>query len=325
MLYSEFHIKNFKGIKDLQFNFGGSTSRVHTLVGLNESGKTTVLEAIDAFSMSEEDLGADEVSGRASRDEHSLIPVSRRANFTGEVEIAVSIELTERDVIELTSLLKKRAYTLSNISKSFQIRDVYSYRDSKFESRTAWWTGFTGTGRTSGQRKDHAFTKAQAPLAWTEATKFVRAKAPAVWYFPNFLFDFPERIFLEAQEGESATDAFYRSILQDMLDLLGNDTNVETHLRDRAVSGESADRTSLDNLVLAMGRHMGALVFDAWRTTLRRQTAMGLDLRVGYGEPEAPDPANRRPYVEFRIVDQDGYFSVAERSLGFRWFSFFFY
>lgn len=45
-----FRVENFKGIKRADLRFADHDSaRVHTLVGLNESGKTTLLEALHSF------------------------------------------------------------------------------------------------------------------------------------------------------------------------------------------------------------------------------------------------------------------------------------
>ena len=51
MKYKSFRIKNFKGIKDTTVVLQGvAGAGVFAFVGLNESGKTTVLEAIHSFS-----------------------------------------------------------------------------------------------------------------------------------------------------------------------------------------------------------------------------------------------------------------------------------
>ena len=48
-------IKNFKGINYLEFNLSKSPhNNVYTLVGINESGKTTILEAINFFEYNDE-------------------------------------------------------------------------------------------------------------------------------------------------------------------------------------------------------------------------------------------------------------------------------
>jgi hypothetical protein len=50
-------IRNFRGIKELRLDFSGKPKmNVFTLVGLNESGKTTILEAINHFSYKDETL-----------------------------------------------------------------------------------------------------------------------------------------------------------------------------------------------------------------------------------------------------------------------------
>lgn len=51
MRYTFFEFENFKGIRKARLDLSpeDSAARVYTLVGLNESGKTTVLKAIDHF------------------------------------------------------------------------------------------------------------------------------------------------------------------------------------------------------------------------------------------------------------------------------------
>ena len=46
MRYKEFYFENFKGIEKMRLPLTGG---VTTLIGLNESGKTTILEAIFCF------------------------------------------------------------------------------------------------------------------------------------------------------------------------------------------------------------------------------------------------------------------------------------
>ena len=46
MKFESIEVKNFKGIKHLKLKFGNE-KRIYTLIGLNESGKSTILEAIN--------------------------------------------------------------------------------------------------------------------------------------------------------------------------------------------------------------------------------------------------------------------------------------
>lgn len=141
---------------------------------------------------------------------------------------------------------------------------------------------------------------------------------PRIWYFPNFLFEFPERIYLEERIGASTNeverDRFYRGLLQDILDALANDTNLETHIIQRAKSGDPNDKESLEGLLLEMSRNVTSSVFDAWNEMLGRKV-MGKEVVL-----EVKNDEQERYYSRFRIKDADGYFSISERSLGFRWF-----
>ena len=61
MYYTSFRIRNFKGIRDTSIKFAEqSKAGVFAFVGLNESGKTTILEAIHSFSP---DLATSQVVG----------------------------------------------------------------------------------------------------------------------------------------------------------------------------------------------------------------------------------------------------------------------
>ncbi len=47
MRYTAFKIKNFKGIRELELKLDSApNSNIFTIVGLNESGKTTIIEAL---------------------------------------------------------------------------------------------------------------------------------------------------------------------------------------------------------------------------------------------------------------------------------------
>ncbi len=51
MRYTKFTIKKFKGIEELELDLTKyPVGKIFPLVGLNESGKTTILEAIIFFS-----------------------------------------------------------------------------------------------------------------------------------------------------------------------------------------------------------------------------------------------------------------------------------
>ncbi|MYE07709.1 MAG: AAA family ATPase [Oligoflexia bacterium] len=80
-------MKNYKGIPEIELDLNKKpTSNIFTLVGLNESGKTSILEAIYLFR--------DDIS---QEDAHTLIPKSQQYSFDEEISVAADLELSSKD------------------------------------------------------------------------------------------------------------------------------------------------------------------------------------------------------------------------------------
>ena len=97
--YTSFQIKNFKGIRDTTVNLDTiAGANVFSLVGLNESGKTTVLEAIHSFAPD------DATSELLSGEQGIGVPFSQRvprhliSEFTGLIEVIANIEVSEEEL-----------------------------------------------------------------------------------------------------------------------------------------------------------------------------------------------------------------------------------
>ncbi len=79
---------------------------VFAFVGLNESGKTTILEAIHSFSpdfSSSELVGGKEKSGVPFKDR---VPRHLISNFTGNVSVSATVKVTEEEKKDIILSLK---------------------------------------------------------------------------------------------------------------------------------------------------------------------------------------------------------------------------
>jgi hypothetical protein len=133
-------------------------------------------------------------------------------------------------------------------------------------------------------------------------------------YFPTFLFEFPEKIFLEDNRGLDEKHKFYRTVLQDILDATNTGTTIATHIVERARSTDTGDKKNLNNLLLEMGRHVTNTVFPAWNRIFK-STITQRNVRFTYDlDPSAGI------YIQLHLEDTDGQYLLSERSLGFRWF-----
>jgi hypothetical protein len=106
MRYKSFRIQNFKGIKDTTVELDGvAGASVFAFVGLNESGKTTVLEAIHSFSpdaTTRELLGGEEGLGVPFKDR---VPRHLISEFTGDVSVTATLTVTPSDKTAIANLL----------------------------------------------------------------------------------------------------------------------------------------------------------------------------------------------------------------------------
>lgn len=313
MRFRYFDIKNFRGIDHVRISLDSIPEvSVYTLVGLNESGKTTILEAINYFSYKTDKLDSLELPGYAIKDPHSLIPIGKRSNFNGTMTLEVGLSFDEHEEEWIRGhLLEATGFSLKSKIGTLTIHQNCVFRNSKFDSvasKTLWTMAVRGSMK--GERK---IQQAQGAV-WAAATSYIKQFIPPILYFPNFLFEFPDKIYLEETGNNDDKHAFYRLVIQDVLDSLDNGTNLDTHILQRAKSTDPNDRNHLDGLLLEMGRHITKSVFGSWDKIFHRKVGKKSIIVSAHADD------NGHYYLQFRLEDSDGYYLINERSLGFRWF-----
>src|SRR5688500_17039964 len=103
MKYSEFLIRNFKGIQNLQFpmDIRNPTSKIFTYVGLNESGKTTILEALSFFYDNVKEEKELTITKSIVDDVHELIPKAKKGLFNEDIIVQATVILEDSDKQEI--------------------------------------------------------------------------------------------------------------------------------------------------------------------------------------------------------------------------------
>lgn len=339
MRYKSFRIQNFKGIKDTTVSLeaiGGAS--VFAFVGLNESGKTTVLEAIHSFApdaATGELLGGDEGFGVAYKER---VPRHLISTFTGDVSVIATLYITETE--------KERILELARSQLDIEIKDDELPLEIVFERQQRFKDGdFKGnffTLRTALSIRSGKQRK------WRQATEkekvnlrdLVYKLVPNVAYFPTFVFNFPERIFLT--DRGSTVDRFYRRVFQDILDYDGQGHTIEKDIVRRVRSkamivpwvsfltgwSKSDDRPKIQHVMDRASSVVTKLVFGRWNKIFGEDTK-GKEVEISYevvegevhDENGALDSTEEHDvYAQFQIRDGTRRFKVNDRSLGFRWF-----
>lgn len=312
MWYDEFEFENFKGIQTMTLPLTGNET---TLIGLNESGKTTILEAIFCFSYGSEDLDAINPGLASLRDPEQWIPISQRANFNESITITATVCLDDSDKQDLRKHMRTQfGLRLEVAPSSIRISERYAFKDSRHSGTHRTWD--LSVDGTKGQQRNARNYGSKTP-EWQGAVAFLKERLPRIWYFPNFLFELPERFALgdasELDSEERDRNEFFKSTFEQILGNLGYGANLQTHVVERLGSSERADQRSLSATLLDMARSITDRVFGGWDRIFGRPPAaqeVELEARSDQGEP----------YLELKIKGPDGYYDLSERSLGFRWF-----
>lgn len=338
MRYKSFRIRNFKGIKDTKVDLSSLTgANVFSLVGLNESGKTTLLEAIHSFSP---DYRTSQIISQdyAGDDFEKLVPRHEYSLFNGDISVESELIVAEED---------KRFIARHLIDDCDLKIDVDSI--SELETVTKIWNFRRGNYQRTFRTASGDFrVKGRSARNWREPTNQEREeignafwlRTPNIAYYPTFIFEFPDKIWL-TDRGDTIS-RFYREVFEDILDFDGQGLNIQEDIIDRVRSEdflipwldfaakwrEDANRAKVRHVIDRAQRSVTSAVFGKW-DKIFKEDAGGKEIYIDYevdegkikGSDGRTESTNRHDiYIKFQIKDGTRRFDVNDRSLGFRWF-----
>jgi predicted ATPase len=313
--YIEFHIQNFKGIKDEKLKLNVTPElKVFTLVGLNESGKTSVLEAINSFQ-------------NGMKDKDKIIPKDKKLNFNGPISISASLVLDDNDEDTIKKYCKDKGFTLQESVGKVVVQKKIEYKDSKPVNKgsinSTWTLNLKGHKATSRKKATVSLHDADKDI-WNSLVNYLEKEIfPKIILYSNFLFEIPPKIYLAKKNKDEtttpkhllATDDQYFLLIQDILDSLEQNLRVEQHILNRYLSGDSDDLDNITHVLNAMSAKVTEEIFQTWG----RVSGINVNGReVSFGDNIKEDDDGY--YLELKVKEGTKTYSVQERSLGFRWF-----
>ena len=307
MKYIRFIIKNFKGIQDLTIDLSQRpNSRIYTFVGLNESGKTTILEAINTIN-----AGYDESNA------HRLIPKHLKANFTGDVSVAAIVEVDNEDNNLIEKKFKELGYINYQPIKDFTIQATCNFESSKPKDCISYWDfGPTLQNAETGQ----TITLSEEDKEWHIVVKYIKEYLmPRIVYYENLLFDFPERIYLTGKNSNNNKHKPYRDIIEDILQEIIPNGTIQTTLADNFQAKDSGARDIFDAIQSKLESKIGDEVFSSWGQ-LFGSTTQKASIALRFGVEQEKGDETPEFYVEIKLKENTDLYYVSERSVGFRWF-----
>lgn len=320
MQYTKFEINNFKGIQNLEFILDGRapSSRIFTLVGLNESGKTTILEALGFFYDNIKNEKELTITKSIVEDVHELIPKSKKSLFTDSISISATLKLDDEDKQAIKSFIVEKGYKLIKIIDSIEITINLAFKDSNFVEKNRLWTAGIATVKRKNDEGNYE-TKSLIKFDkthWNELTEIIKEKLlPVIIYYPNFLFDFPDQILLEELPNEPKEQIFYRNVIQDILSSIDKNLQLKQHIVDRVNSGQPKDVDATESVVNKMSGQVTRFLTKN-KLNVFSKLLENKEIIIKYPKKSV----DNKIYLEIKLKSGDDEYYIRERSLGFRWF-----
>lgn len=333
MQLQKLEIKDFKGIRRLELDLTRATGPVFTLVGLNESGKTTILEAIDALKFDWDGVHAlvlDDVIGEPV---NAQIPKSKKTNFTGDIEISATFSVSSMDKQEICDAIEQSHGYI--VEKDTLPSKLNYLRQFKFE-RSEFKKTLNIYNLNPEIRKSKRAKKIIKPTTeqWNQIAHEFRQRLPQISYFPSFYFAIPDKIRLRSvNDGskEEIKNSYFIKIISNALNGLSIPIDLEKDILEKldkwqdngqSVSSaawqtsETAD--TIENIWLQLSRKLTQEIVGLWNSILNINSEnVRIEVKCLYDELSDGQVV---PVLSFRIVDSESSYRIDERSTGFRWF-----
>ncbi|MEW6670900.1 MAG: AAA family ATPase [Thermodesulfobacteriota bacterium] len=330
MRFIKFKIVNFKGIKNAELKLDQlGQGKIFTLVGLNESGKTTVLEAINSFSpdLAAQPIFQNDIFRRV--EPKDLVPKHLKDNFTGDVSIEAFLEFSDQDIKSISDYFEREHalnIDVDRLGKSFHVQKTFKFKQSDHTEQTSYW--WISLAVKTKRAKKYNLLSSRDDV-WQAAVVYIRSLIPKICYFPTFLFEFPFRVYLShAPEQYEPQNTYYCQIIQDVLDSLDRGLTIEEHIVSRVEKIEDGEAWSffdffksdrkeqVDAVMSHLANQISKSVFTRWNEIFGSKFPKNIKIEWNVDGHEQNPPV----YLSFSVQDGTSTYSIAERSLGFRWF-----
>ena len=307
MRYTKFSIKNYKGVQSVEIDMESlSSSSGVAVVGLNESGKTTILKAIESIGDHCLSLSKTKSTPVLQNGEINKIkPKTNNGFWSGETKISCWVESAENN---------------SKAKLSF----IYKFDNDKFSD---YWVEIDD---------DRVNFKDQEKL---EAIDAICSNIPRVIFFDDFTLNLPDKIHftttqhknrksedvvkaLERDEEKDHLNQEWKIILQDILDSMPNSSSQKMSFQKNIVDyldGENAgSEDNFQDILTGISKRINAKITKKWLSALDRDASLK---EIVFGCSDATKGIFERRRFSFRVMSKQGQtFSLSDRSKGCQWF-----
>lgn len=313
MKYSEFELQNFKGTDSIKLNL--TNNRIITLVGLNESGKTTIMEALFAF------YEITKGTTITDADKNSFRP--KGIDFTGKIILKSTIEYEPDDLKKINEKIKslKLDYTIQMPKDAFTYTHTFVYDLHNFvkHEKSAVFP-LKASHQNEAGKIVQSFLHEHDNTTWNTILNYVKSKLlPEVIYYEDFIFQIPEEISYTNETPTTTTiegekNKSWQYVLDDIMRVVNKKF---TSFKEMVVDIWETDNETALNRISQVEEILNNKITKSWKELFQKETK-----KINFKEIKIStktDGGNFR--VSFKVKTDDGkLFSINDRSKGCRWF-----
>jgi predicted ATP-dependent endonuclease of OLD family len=311
MKYQKFNIENYKGINKVELDL--ANNRVITLVGLNESGKTTIMEAINLL------YGMIKGNELAEIDLNKLRP--KGTDFTGSIKISGTLVFEEEDKDKISEYWKSLGKnTRLEIPAEFSYTYEFPFNLAKYQIDKARRFCDFPVKTTKAKRTLHELDG----HSWRKLILFIKTDiVPEILYYDDFIFDIPSRIQFTRAGALFPENMFIDKNLNDkwqpVLDDILKSTNPNlTSFKENVVDIWDLDNELARQRIEVMNGKLNQIITKRWKELFCNDKNKELSFqRIVLTCTPQGDSYN----VSFEIITANyRNFNIDERSKGCKWF-----
>jgi predicted ATPase len=304
MKYSKFTIKNYKGISDVVIDF--SNNRILTLVGLNESGKTTILDSIKLFYMM--------VKGTVPNEAQINLLRPKGIDFTGFIEISGCLVFEKDDILKMETFLKENKIRKKIIFPSeFNYIYRFEFKTHKFQKihRNCEFTAKTHNAKSNLNKTDNEL--------WGKLITYINQNlVPEILFYEDFIFLIPDKI--EFTKGITLLDKQepWQLVLDDILKTVNPELD---SFQVYVANIWDKDNDTARNRISRMEKLLDTKITKAWNELFKKE-GKEKSKRLNFKEIKLLcTPEKDELHISFKVKTDSGReFSINERSKGCKWF-----
>lgn len=304
MKLQAFKIKNYRSIKDTGWQ-DFSPDGITGLIGQNEAGKTTILEALHSFPTAE-------ISSDVLRSDGSM------------PEVSLSFSVTWDEVKEMfpDKNFPKGVAKFVTEKKRININRIWTDADSEgdlvLEEKELSELFASSEAEDASENKEVS-TSATAGVIEEEKeieeSEFIETffdNSPDWEFFEDFASLLPDTIDLEDLQNKNTKAEGYKGA-QNLLAIAGIELSVL----------QSSDRRILENKLGKTNKTVTANFQEFWRQKIGKTNKISIEFELKHHE-ESKGEKKGKPYLVFWIKDGEEKLYPKQRSKGVRWFTSFY-